>query len=83
MLNDRLREGAGDICAPRPWREGAARLGVRTIEGDFERALVADVLKALRAVGVDELQAPRGLHRLVAVEDVGRLVGAIGLPRRG
>jgi hypothetical protein len=54
-------------------RQGDATLGVRTARGDFERALVADLLRLVQAVGVDELQAD-GFHRLMAVEDVRRFL---------
>ncbi len=48
---------------------GEATLGVRTMRGDFERALVAEVLKHLQVAGVHEMAAPQGLHRIRTVED--------------
>ena len=54
---------------------GEGTLGVRTMLGDLERTLVAEVLRRLAVVGMDELQAPDGLLRLIAVEDVKRFLG--------
>ena len=54
-------------------RETAARLGVRTHRGDFERALVADVIRALRVVGIHEMRAGNMLA-LTTVEDRERFV---------
>lgn len=45
-----------------------ARLGVRTLAGDLERAIVADVLRALQVVGIGEMRAGNWLA-LVPVED--------------
>jgi len=60
-------------------RQGDATLGVRTARGDFERALVGDLLRLVQATGVHELSVPGGLHRLMAVEDVARFLE----PERG
>ena len=54
-------------------KQGEAKLGVRTHRGDFERALVGDVIRALRVAGIHELQAGNMLV-LTTVEDRERFV---------
>lgn len=65
-------------------RQGDATLGVKTARGDFERALVADIQRAVERIGCPcwacarregaAAAAADGMHRLMAVEDVRRFL---------
>lgn len=63
---------------------GGVGLGVRTARGDFERALVSEVVRAVERLGCSCWACARGersggaLHRLMSVEDAHAMVSRMG-----